>query len=434
VATYLSLCCLIFEKIEFMKKITILLLTLLPLGLLAQTKTALFLGNSYSYSNGGVPDMVAEIASSLEDTLIFDDNLMGGARLEDHSENSTSLSKIAAQPWDFVVLQEQSQMPSFPQSQVETMVYPFAEILCNHIYANDSCTIPMFFMTWGRENGDQDNCEFYEPLCTYEGMQLELRKSYLKMAEDNGGAAAPVGMVWKAIREDFPDIDLYSADGSHPSLAGTFLASNVFYTAMFNRSPVGGYIPDGISADDALHMQEYAANIVFDSLDVWMIDTTHVTAFFMPDFPIGKSLTGYFYNDSENAEWFEWDFGDGSDILVQSEYVADTEHEFPAEGEYAVCLTAWKDCDFDIYCDIIHTDLFQTDALHDAGDQIQIIGESLCFPKSMLGERVWIYDVKGRLLDTKKIRQAEMNLSYHHGVVLVKVSGDEFSTLKIVLP
>jgi hypothetical protein len=52
----------------------------------------------------------------------------------------------------------------------------------------------------------------------------------------------------------------------------------------------------------------------------------------------------------------------------------------------------------------------------------------------MLGERVWIYDVKGRLLDTKKIRQAEMNLSYHHGVVLVKVSGDEFSTLKIVLP
>lgn len=421
------------KKHKAMRRFTILLLTLLPLGLLAQTKTALFLGNSYSYSNGGLPDMLAEIASSLEDTLVFDDNLMGGATLEDHTENATSLSKIASQAWDYVVLQEQSQMPSFPQSQVETMVYPFAEILCDSIYANDSCTMPMFFMTWGRENGDQTNCEYYEPLCTYEGMQLELRKSYLKMAEDNGGSAAPVGMVWKAIREDYPDIDLYSSDGSHPSLAGTFLASNVFYTAMFNRSPVGGYIPDGISAEDALHMQEYAANIVFDSLDVWMIDTTHVTAFFMPDIPIGKSLTGYFFNDSENAEWFEWDFGDGSDILVQSEYVDHTEHEFPAEGEYTVCLTAWKDCDFDIYCDVIHTDFFQTDALYAANEKVKVIGESLYFPQSMLGERVWIYDVQGRLLDTK-IQHAELNLSYHQGVIFVKVSGDEVSTLKLVLP
>lgn len=119
--------------------------------------------------------MVAEIASSLEDTLVFDDNLMGGATLEDHTENATSLSKIASQAWDYVVLQEQSLMPSFPQSQVETMVYPFAEILCDSIFANDSCSIPLFFMTWGRENGDQTNCEYYEPLCTYEGMQLELK-------------------------------------------------------------------------------------------------------------------------------------------------------------------------------------------------------------------------------------------------------------------
>jgi len=360
-----------------MKKTISLLIVLLPLTLLAQTKTALFLGNSYSYSNGGIPSMLAEIASSLEDTLIFDENLMGGARLEDHTQNTNSLSKISAQPWDYVVLQEQSQMPSFPQSQVESMVYPFAEILCDSIYANDSCTMPMFFMTWGRENGDASNCESWPPVCTYEGMQLELRKSYLKMTEDNGGYAAPVGMVWKAIREDFPDIDLYSSDGSHPSLAGTFLASNVFYTAMFHSSPVGGYIPDGISAADALHMQEYAANIVFDSLDVWMIDTTHVTAFFMPDIPIGKSLTGYFFNDSENAEWFAWDFGDGSEIFIQTEYVDHAEHVFPAEGEYTVCLTAWKDCDFDVYCDLIHTDFFQSDALHDAGDKIAVYGEPL---------------------------------------------------------
>jgi hypothetical protein len=413
-----------------MKKIIILLSVLLPLGLVAQTKTALFLGNSYSYSNGGVPDMVAEIASSLEDTLIFDDNLIGGATLENHSENSTSLSKIAAQAWDFVVLQDQSQLPSFPQSQVETMVYPFAEILCDSIYANDSCTIPMFFMTWGRENGDASYCESWPPVCTYEGMQLELRKSYLKMAEDNGGAAAPVGMVWKAIREDFPEIDLYSLDGSHPSLAGTFLASNVFYTAMFHNSPLGGYIPDGISASDALHMQEYAANITLDSVDIWMIDTTHVTAFFMPDIPIGKSLAGYFFNDSENAEWFEWDFGDGSEILIQSEYVSHTEHEFPAEGEYTVCLTAWKDCDSDTYCDIIHTDFFHSQMQIETKTEISVFGETIHFPSEMLGERVWIYDSRGRLLDTHKIRSSSFDLSMYSGLLFVKHS---CGTTKILL-
>ncbi|MEA1875039.1 MAG: PKD domain-containing protein [Bacteroidota bacterium] len=412
-----------------MKKITILLLTLLPLGLLAQTKTALFLGNSYTYSNGGIPDMLSEIASSLEDTLVFDDNLMGGATLNDHSENATSLSKIASQTWDYVVLQEQSQMPSFPQSEVETMVYPFAEILCDSIFANDSCTIPMFFMTWGRENGDQNNCEYYEPLCTYEGMQLELRKSYLKMAVDNEGSAAPVGMVWKAIREDYPDIDLYSSDESHPSLAGTFLASNVFYTAMFHNSPVGGYIPDGISTADALHMQEYAANIILDSLDVWMIDTTHVSAFFIPDFPVGKNTIGWFMNESENAEWFAWDFGDGSDILYQTEYT-ETQHVFLEEGEYTVCLTAWKDCESDIYCQSVHTDIFQSDVLFDLEENVIMNGESLHFPQSMLGERVWIYDSQGRLLDTKKIRQYEMNLSVYSGLLFVKHS---CGTTKILL-
>ncbi|MDA3912375.1 MAG: PKD domain-containing protein [Bacteroidales bacterium] len=413
-----------------MRKFTILLLTILPLSLLAQTKTALFLGNSYTYSNGGIPDMVSEIASSLEDTLIFDDNLMGGATLEDHTENATSLSKIASQPWDFVVLQEQSQMPSFPQSQVETIVYPFAAILCDSIFANDSCSLPLFFMTWGRENGDADNCPYYEPLCTYEGMQLELRKSYLRMAEDNQAAAAPVGMVWKAVREDFPDIDLYSSDESHPSLAGTFLASNVFYTAMFHESPVGGYIPDGISAADALHMQEYAANIVFDSLDVWMIDTTHVRAFFMPDIPIGKSLTAYFFNDSDNGDWFEWDFGDGSDILFQPEYVDHTEHVFPAEGEYTVCLTAWKDCESDTYCETVNTDFFNSDMQYETKTEIAVLGETIHFPNEMLGERVWIYDSRGRLLDTRKIRSSSFNLSVYSGLLFIKHS---CGTTKVIL-
>ena len=81
--------------------------------------------------------------------------------------------------WDFVVIQAQSQEPSFPPSQVATQTYPYAQILVDSIAANDSCTEPVFFMT--RKNGDANNASFYPILGTYLGMQWRLRQSYLEM-------------------------------------------------------------------------------------------------------------------------------------------------------------------------------------------------------------------------------------------------------------
>jgi len=406
---------------------------LLSFTLFGQEKTALFLGNSYTYSNGGVPQMTGEIAASLNDTLITDQNTPGGYTLQQHSENATSLSKIAAQNWDFVVLQEQSQMPSFPPAQVEADVYPYAEILCDSIYANDTCTNPMFFMTWGRENGDQDNCPYYEPLCTYEGMQLRLRESYIQMALDNDASVAPVGMVWRAIREDFPDIDLYSSDESHPSLAGTYLASCVFYTGFFHNSPVGAYIPDGLNETQALHMQEYASNIVFDSLDTWQIDTTHVHAYFIPDMPIGKSLYGYFSNESENAEICFWDFGDGSPVVQSPGQHETVEHVFPEPGWYQVCLTAWKGCENDTYCNSVHTDFFNSkedviqvpELIFDAQNQ------QLKFSSNLTNHRIWIYDSKGTLIGTEKLRGNTLGLSQYKGFIIITVPDANVKTLRV---
>src|SRR5690606_33483657 len=116
--------------------------------------------------------------------------------LEGHSTNSTSISKINAQPWDIVVLQEQSQRPAFHPGQVATVTYPFARKLDTLIRNNRACTETMFFMTWGYKNGDATNCAVYPPICTYEGMQQRLRESYLQMAQDNKGIVSPVGVAW----------------------------------------------------------------------------------------------------------------------------------------------------------------------------------------------------------------------------------------------
>lgn len=333
-----------------MKKLILFSLILLPLIVFSQHKTALFIGNSYTASNNSVPYWTSKIAGSFNDTLEYIMISPGGATFEQHSANTQVLDSIASRDWDYVILQEQSQLPSFPPVQVEEEVYPYAQILCDSIYSNNECTIPMFFMTWGRENGDQTNCQYYEPLCTYEGMQNRLRESYLEMAQINNAQVAPVGVVWKYLRDISQDtLELYSPDESHPSMLGTYTAACTFYASMFHKSPVGAAYPPNVDADDALLIQQVAEQIVFDSLDVWDIDTTNVYAYF-EQVMLVKGPEVYLITQCINADSAFWDF----EGITMWQY-NDLEDGFisvnlPEYENYNVCLTAYSGCKQDTYC------------------------------------------------------------------------------------
>ncbi len=140
------------------------------------TKRVLFLGNSYTNVNN-LPQMLADVASSVGDVVTFDSNTPGGYTLQGHSTNASSLSKIAIGNWDYVVLQEQSQLPSFSNTQVANSVFPYAHYLDSLINAQNPCAETAFYMTWGRKNGDASNCTSWPPVCTYAGMDslLSLR-------------------------------------------------------------------------------------------------------------------------------------------------------------------------------------------------------------------------------------------------------------------
>ncbi|HRI41145.1 MAG TPA: SGNH/GDSL hydrolase family protein, partial [Bacteroidia bacterium] len=147
---------------------------------LARTFRVLFIGNSYVAVND-LPNQLRNFCLAAGDTLIVDSSAPGGYTFEAHSTDATTLQKIAAGGWDFVILQEQSQRPAFPPSQVEQEVYPFAQVLDSLIHVSNPCAKTVFFMTWGRKYGDQSNCAFYPMICTYEGMQMRLRESYVEM-------------------------------------------------------------------------------------------------------------------------------------------------------------------------------------------------------------------------------------------------------------
>ena len=187
--------------------------------------------------------------------------------------------------WDYVVLQDQSQLPSFPPNQVATQSLPYAQALSDSIYKYNPCGKPLFFMTWGRENGDASNCAFYPPVCTYEGMQGRLRSSYLIMGQQNNAPVSPVGAVWRETRSKYPNIGLYDADESHPNLKGSYLAACTFYASLYHKSPVGAWRPTGIDSTTAFTLQKQANTTVFDSLNVWGIDTT------LPDTNFVYSIT-----------------------------------------------------------------------------------------------------------------------------------------------
>ena len=299
-------------------------------------KKVLFLGNSYTNVNN-LPQMLTDLALSLGDTLISDFNTPGGYTLQGHSTDPVSVSKIFSGKWDYVILQEQSQRPSFPQSQVQLEVYPYADSLNRLIKENDSCTTTMFYMTWGRKNGDAQNCGVWPPVCTYEGMQLNLRLSYLTMTYDLDAECAPAGMAWWRVRQLHPSIELYSPDESHPSVHGTYLTACTFYASVFHKPSAGAtYLPAGISSGDALILQRCADSIVFDSLAVWNIVTSRVRADF--SYTVNAADVS-FSNLSQNADEWWWDFGDGTYSSLEN-----PQHSYASSGNYSVVMIALRNC------------------------------------------------------------------------------------------
>jgi hypothetical protein len=314
-----------------MLKNLLLILTLsASLSVLGQsTKKVLFIGNSYTGVNN-LPNMIYQAAASVQDVLIFDSHTPGGARLMHHSADATVMSKMASNNWDHVVIQAQSQEPSWGLGQMQTELYPHAKILCDTIRHFNSCSEPMFYMTWGRKNGDASNCQFAPWVCTYEGMDSALRASYTYMATTNDAEISPVGPVWRYIRKNYSNIELYSSDESHPSLAGSYAAAVAFYTVIFDKDPTNITWNSTLAAPVADSIKMAAKRMVFDSLSYWDHTINNVTANFSYT-KIAESV--HFTSLNTNVDSVRWFFGDGGTSTQLN-----VTHTYTSTGTFQVTL------------------------------------------------------------------------------------------------
>lgn len=321
------------------------------LGLLICTNSeakklkVLFIGNSYTDVNN-LPEIIKQLANSMSDTLIYQKSVPGGYTFQNHTTNATTINLIQQGGWDAVVLQEQSQFPSFPIDQVETMVFPYAKKLDSLIHVSSPCAKTVFYMTWGRKNGDEQNCPQWPPVCSYQGMDSLLQSRYTMMAESNHSWISPVAKVWRHLREMTTPIELYQADESHPSPAGSYAAALSFYAVLFGKDATSSNYNFSVNANDAAVIRNVVKTIVYDSLPHWrQYNTTALVASFT--YTNSANTFTFVSNSTGNPiTGYKWNFGDGSPEIN----TPTASHIFTSAGTHQVCLTVSNTCGEDVYC------------------------------------------------------------------------------------
>lgn len=305
--------------------LSILVILISLLSFAQQSKKVLFVGNSYTTVND-LALITSNIAASVGNELIYDSHSPGGQRFMDHASNLILAEKINSEDWDFVTLQGQSVEVALTGEIFDTEVVPFAAQLVNNIRFNNSCTQPVFFRTWGRENGfTSPACDPFPWMCTYEGMDDELAQNYQILAEQNKTLVSPVGAVWRYLRTYHPELDLYS-DGSHPSEIGSYVAAVVFNTMFFNTDPTFITYNYVLSETDANNIKNAAHIVLYQH-----INDFDFTAFFNE--VTTETSVSFIYDDLE-ADSFLWNFGDGNTSTLQQPI-----HSFDDLGDYEVSLT-----------------------------------------------------------------------------------------------
>ena len=202
----------------------------------------LFIGNSFTARND-LPGLVARLAAAGGHKLDHQLISAGGASLRMHWNRGEAARVIRETPLDVVVLQEQSTLPIKNARRFHENVGLFHQTIA------ERGARTALYLTWARRSAPES--------------QRALTEAYEAIGRELSATVIPAGIAWERVLQEHPGIVLHDPDGSHPSLAGSYLAACVFYATLFGENPEGldggpGELP---SADAAL-LQAAAWSVV----------------------------------------------------------------------------------------------------------------------------------------------------------------------------
>lgn len=291
----------------------------------------LFIGNSFTHMNS-MPQMFEKLAVSKSIKINVVMSAKSNHTFKMHAERPDLYEDINKFRWDYVVIQGFSRELSYGPEHIDTASVPYFNQIVDSLYANNPCVKILLYMTWGYENG----YHYKEELSSYEQMSDAIEQGYRYLGSIYDLPIVPVGNVWKEVRKNYPELDLYQDDEHHPTKLGSYVVACSFYSAIFRSTPLGGFasnIPEKVAAD----IQQTAFGYVSSHLAEYKLDRDILDVRYMvtkegryqvlckANFPRAASV--------------EWDFGDGT---ITDKPTA--EHFYNMDGKYQVKLTIQDTC------------------------------------------------------------------------------------------
>jgi len=247
-----------------------------PLPSPANAPSILMLGNSYTYYNGGVDGVLRTFAISFGNAPRVRALTKGGSNWQYHLQQVTAsgtnhhAALVGSSAFDFVVLQDQSHVPSLCCYTSPRYVDPDFDASAKALVQLDAVVkaagaVTVLYQTWGR----RDSLTRKPYFSSFEAMSEAVQQGYKHYASlittsDRKPIVAPVGKAFQLIHDEDYNLfyRLYDPDATHPSALGTYLAACVIFASVTRESPLGLPTALGISAGEAVRLQSKAAMAV----------------------------------------------------------------------------------------------------------------------------------------------------------------------------
>lgn len=185
----------------------------------APSARILFVGNSYTFYNGGLKRVLTEIAAQRGKAIVCLASTSPGVSLEWHWNSGDARYFISHSNADWVVLQDYSLQPTEKRALMDDYIHRFEGLI------KPTGAKTALYMTWCRQNRPQD--------------QQTITEAYETNGRSIGAAVVPCGVAWQHVHQQRPNLVLYRSDNSHPTAEGTYLNACCFYVTLLGGDPRG---------------------------------------------------------------------------------------------------------------------------------------------------------------------------------------------------
>jgi hypothetical protein len=220
-------------------------------------KRVLFVGNSYLYYNNSMHNHVRMLAMAADAATArgfeYKSSTIGGATLDHHNmDHLTTPGRIGVkEPFELVIMHGNS---TDGVADARRAAFRATALEYGKLIASRGGKVALY-MTPAHTKPSR---------AAAPDMMAKTADLYVSVGNEINALVIPAGLAFEDAYRRRPDIRLHIHDGSHPTLAGTYLAACTIYSTIYNR-PCSGNSYDSygqLSREDVAFLQQVADDTV----------------------------------------------------------------------------------------------------------------------------------------------------------------------------